>query len=130
MHRFQSSSTILRLRFAALLVVLKTFLVPTTGGLLIYSLAADRQKWIYLSLGMVGLTLVVIVLQWMVAARTRCPLCMTPVLATKACSKHRKAKRLFGSYRLKAALSMLTLGYFYCPYCNEPSVLEVRARNN
>jgi hypothetical protein len=52
------------------------------------------------------------------------------VLATKACSKHRKAKRLLGSYRLKAAVSMLTLGHFYCPYCNEPSVLEVRARNN
>ncbi len=49
-------------------------------------LTADRQKWIYLSLGMVGLTLVIIILQWMAAARTRCPLCITPVLATKACS--------------------------------------------
>ena len=62
------------------------------------------------------------------AAKTRCPLCLTPVLATKGCSKHRNARTLLGSHRLRVAMSVLFKGRFYCPYCHEPSVLEVRQK--
>jgi hypothetical protein len=51
---------------------------------------------------------------------------MTPVLGNKDCTKHRSAKTLLGSHRLRVAVSLLCTGRFRCPYCGEPTLLEVR----
>ncbi|MES2438175.1 MAG: hypothetical protein V4584_03875 [Verrucomicrobiota bacterium] len=128
MHRFQSQSTITRLRSAAFLICLKCLLVPAVVGLLIYSILRDDRQLTYVAIGLGGVTILVIIFQWILASRARCPLCMTPVLATKGCSKHRNARTALGSYRLRASLAILFKGSFRCPYCNEPSVLEVRTR--
>lgn len=128
MHRFQSKSTIIRFRFASLLLCLKFLLAPAAGGLLAYSILRHDMKLTWIAIGLGGAALFTLILQWILASRTRCPLCLTPVLATKGCSKHRNAKTVLGSYRLRVSLAVLCKGSFRCPYCNEPSVMEVRNR--
>lgn len=128
MHRFSSKSAIVRLKLASLLLFLKYLCGVAAGGILVYSLVQDDSQLTWIAIGGGVLTLVVVILQWLFAAKTRCPLCLTPVLATKGCSKHRNSKTFLGSYRLRVALGVLFKGRFYCPYCNEPSVLEVRQR--
>ncbi len=73
-------------------------------------------------------TLILVIFQLLVASRARCPLCLTPALASKGCSKHRSARRLLGSYRFRVAASILANGHFRCPYCGEPTAIEVRPR--
>lgn len=128
MHRFQSQSTITRFRVAAILICLQIFLVPAVVGALVYGLIYNDQRLVYDTLTAAGGLILLMIVKWIVALRTRCPLCMTPVLATKGCAKHRRAKTVFGSYRLRVALAVLFRGSFFCPYCNEPSALEVRTR--
>lgn len=80
------------------------------------------------AIGFLLATPVVIVIQWIVASRVRCPLCLAPPLMHKGCSKNRKARTLFGSYRMRVVMTGLFRGYFRCQYCGEPSELKVRER--
>jgi len=128
MHRFQSRSTIVRFKFASLLLCLKWLLAPVAAGLLVYSIIKHDMDLTWVAIGLGGATIFTLIMQWILASRTRCPLCLTPVLATKGCSKHRHAKTVLGSYRLRVSLAVLFKGSFRCPYCNEPSIMEVRDR--
>jgi len=128
MHRFQSKSTITRFRCAAFLICAECLLVPLVVAVLVDALVRNDHRQIFLAMGLFGLTVIVGILQWVLASRTRCPLCMTPVLATKGCSKHRNARKFLGSHRMRVALGVLFRGSFTCPYCHEPSVMEVRQR--
>lgn len=129
MHRFQSKSTILRFRLTALLLVLKCAMVPLVGGVLVYSFIENDHELAIVALGLGFTTVLMGILQWLLAARTRCPLCMTPVLASKGCSKHRHARSFLGSFRLRVALAVLFRGSFLCPYCHEKSAMAVRSRH-
>lgn len=126
MHRFRSKSTILRFRFAALLVCLKFLLVPTAVGILMYGLLLGDDKLAVIALALGIVTILSVILQWILATRTRCPLCLTPVLADKECSKHRHARTALGSHRLRVALAILFKDSFECPYCHEKSAMEIR----
>jgi hypothetical protein len=128
MHRFPNKSVVTRFKLAALLLCLKCLMTPAVAGILIYSLVTDDLKLTEISVMLVILTTLVVILQWLLAARTRCPLCMTPVLAATRCSKHRSARSLLGSHRLRVATSILFKDSFHCPYCHEPSAMEVRVR--
>jgi cytochrome bd-type quinol oxidase subunit 1 len=128
MHRFQSKSSIHRFRFVAILLCIRALLMPFAILLLIYSFVIHMQQLTITALILGGASILLLVLQWITAQRTRCPLCMTPVLAHKDCSKHRSARKLLGSYRLKVAVAVLSKGRFHCPYCHEPSALELRNR--
>jgi cytochrome bd-type quinol oxidase subunit 1 len=130
MHRFPSQSVIIRLRVAAFLMCIKWLLIPIALGVLIHSLIDREEQLTLTAFGLVCTAVLAGVFQWIFASRGRCPLCMTPVLINKRCSKHRNAKTLFGSYGLRAALAMIFKGCFRCPYCNEPSALQVRQRGN
>jgi hypothetical protein len=44
------------------------------------------------------------------------------------CAKHRKARRLLGSYPLRVAIAILFTAQFRRPYCNEPTAMDVRER--
>lgn len=129
MHRFQSQSIITRFKIASLLLCLKLLLIPGVLGLLVYSILKGDHQLTYAAMAAAAGILLMTIVQFLIAARARCPLCMTPVLATKRCSKHRKARTFLGSYRLRVALAVLFRGSFSCPYCNEPSVMEVRVRH-
>ncbi len=114
----------------ALLLLAKCLMTPAAAAVLAYSLAVHDNRLLMMSLGGILLTVLVALLQWMSASRTHCPLCMTPVLASKNCVKHRQARRFLGSHRLRLALGVLLANSFRCPYCNEPTVLEVRDRRS
>jgi|688.fasta_scaffold98139_2 hypothetical protein len=68
----------------------------------------------------------VTILQWIVACKARCPLCQTPILADKTCSRHREAKTIFGSYHARVTLAIIFKNPFYYPYCNQPTKLQQR----
>lgn len=128
MHRFQTKSTIFRIRIASALLIFGTLLAVTVVVLLIVSfLHSDRELAVKSGL-LGGLAAVSLVLHLAFAQRTHCPLCMTPVLARKHCSKHRRARTLLGSHRFRVAVAALFRGQFTCPYCNERSQLKVREK--
>lgn len=128
MHRLRSKSSIYRFRLAALLLCVKCVLVPASLAMLGYSLFTHSNQLALISMGLVLVAALLAILQWIAAARTGCPLCSTPVLAKKRCMKHRHARSFLGSYRLRVAISILFKNTFRCPYCHEPTVLEVRER--
>lgn len=103
-------------------------MIPTSFGIIFYALYENNKELLLQGVAAVGLTVTIAVTQWVLAARTRCPLCLTPVLARKACSKNRNARTLFGSYRIRVAAGVLFKGSFRCPYCNEPTAMQVRDR--
>ncbi|NJM38426.1 MAG: hypothetical protein HC845_11525 [Akkermansiaceae bacterium] len=129
MHRFPSQSVINRLKLAALFMCLQWLLVPAAIAILVYSLFHRLEHLTLVAFSLAGFAVLAGMFRWIFASRARCPLCMTPVLINKRCSKHRNAKSLFGSYGLRAALAITFKGHFRCPYCNEPSALQVRERN-
>lgn len=129
MHRFTSKSTIYRFRIAAFMLWFTSMTAPVTGGILVYSFVRNDLELMAAAMAAGIVCALIRALQWGIAERTRCPLCMTPVLANKGCSKHRNARTLLGSHRLRVAMQILFLGSFRCPYCHESSAMEVRPRH-
>ncbi len=128
MHRFPSKSVITRFRFAATLLCFGWLMILTVVGTLTYSLLTDNPLLIKIGLALLVLTALIAISQCLIASRTRCPLCMTPVLASKRCAKHRHARTFLGSHRLRVAFAILLNNTFRCPYCNEESKMELRSR--
>lgn len=128
MHRLGSQSTVHRFRLAALLLCSRCILAPACVCLLIYSMYIGDPKLALIGVGLGVLTFLIVMLQWLISARARCPLCLTPVLANKYCSKHRNARKFLGSYRLRVAIGVLFKGSFLCPYCHEPTSVEARPK--
>ena len=126
MHRLHSTSSIWRFRLAALLLCANWVLLPIAGGVVVHALIISDRPLAVLGIAGLGLTVLCALLQWLLAARTGCPLCMTPVLASKRCVTHRQARPLLGSHRLRVALTILGRGCFQCPYCAESTAIKVR----
>jgi len=126
MHRFRSSFSIFRLRMVAVIVCLKFIMLPFG----IFFLLRGTLIWDYqtvviaiaILLGVVALSIIT----WSLSRGTRCPLCHVATFGNSGCSKNSKARKLFGSYALYAAIFILSRGRFRCPYCNEPVALELR----
>src|SRR5690606_38898553 len=95
-------------------------------GFITWAVMEDSRERMLVGGALGGLALCMIFGQWLVGARARCPLCLQPSLLRKSCSKHRTARRLFGSHRLMAAVSIVCRGHFRCPYCGEPTAMETR----
>lgn len=127
MHRFHSSSAINRIRLVSVLLCLKYVGAAAATSLVVYSLVEDNGERLVAGAVIGVAAFLALLTEWMFAEKTRCPLCLTPVLKEKSCSKHRHAKTFLGSFRLRVALAVMVKGSFRCPYCNEPSVLKVRA---
>ncbi|MDP3851613.1 MAG: hypothetical protein Q8Q59_13990 [Luteolibacter sp.] len=127
MHRLPTKSVVHRLRVAALLLLSIYLLAPATAAVMFHSIMDRDMELTWFGVGLIALTLLVMILQWLVSQRTNCPLCMTPVLATRKCEKHRNARTFLGSHRLRVAFGILCINRFRCPFCGEPTILEVRA---
>jgi hypothetical protein len=128
MHLFRSKSAILRFRAASILLCARCLLAPLASMTFLYAVFQHDGKLTYVGIGLGAAAVLSTLFQWILAARARCPLCLTPVLATKECAKHRRARTLLGSYRLRVALSILFKNTFHCPYCSEKSGMKVRSR--
>ena len=118
-----------RFRLAALLLCIRALLPVAALVLLARAMLENDQQLAVIGILMGIFAILIFLFQCILANRALCPLCMTPVMASRSCSKHRNARTLLGSHRLRVAVAVLCKGSFYCPYCHEPSVLEVRPRN-
>ncbi len=127
MHHPRHAYTIRNLRAAALLLCLKRILIAASVVILAIALFEHDKRLSLISLAALGAALFFAFVQWIFASSARCPLCMMPVLSRKGCSTHRHARQFLGSLRLRVALSILFKGCFHCPYCNEPTVLRLKA---
>jgi hypothetical protein len=116
------------LRIASVLLLGSRLLIPTACGLLLVSVLTNDQRLMISGLLLVLTGFVLLIVQWIAASKAGCPLCRTPVLAPMSCMKHRRARRLLGSYQLRVALSIMFTERFRCPYCNEPTAMEVREK--
>ena len=130
MHRFSHASMISRFRWSSFLFILRHVLLAAGLLMLGHAVYVDDRDRVFWGVGVLGASLVTALLQWILAARVRCPLCMTQVLAHKSCSRHRSARTLLGSHRLRVSVTVLFRGYFRCPYCGEPTAMEVRRRRS
>jgi hypothetical protein len=128
MHHPRSALEILRFRLAAFLLFGNYLLAFLIVGLMGRSLLTDNFGLTLIGSALVIFLFVLLGIQWTVASRAGCPLCRTPVLAPKSCTKHRLARTFLGSHRLKVALSVLFNNRFQCPYCNEPTALQLGKR--
>lgn len=129
MHRLPNKSILWRYRFASCALFLMILGLIPAFGVLGYGVLKRDVPWIEISgCIFVGIILLVI-FNWLLTSRLRCPLCMVSPLQNRGCSKHRNVQRIMGSHRLKVAKSILVEGHFFCPYCGEQTAMEVRSRS-
>jgi hypothetical protein len=126
MHRPRHAQVIVKLQLAALLLCLSRLLIPAALAMAITAVLSGETGHLKIALALGGSALVLAVLHWIFASGGKCPLCTMPVLSRKGCSKHRNAATIAGSHRLPVAFGVLFKGHFRCPYCNEPTLLEMR----
>ncbi len=126
MHHPGSISAARRLRIACLLLLASRLMTLAAGGLLLFSLHANDQRLMILGTGFLIIGFMLIIAQWISASHAGCPLCRTPVLAPMRRVKHRRARSLLGSYRMRVALAIMFTEQFRCPYCNESTAMDVR----
>ena len=93
---------------------------------MIQSLLANNYQLTLVGSSVAALSLILVIPLWTLGGHTNCPLCWTPVFAPKGCTKHREARKLMGSHRLRVALAVLFRNQFRCPYCNESTAMELR----
>lgn len=108
--------------------LLRTILIIAGLPLLLFSMLFHIRESFVVSVGMLAAFPLVVLVEWMVAVKARCPLCFGQPLMQRGCSKSRKAKRFLFSYRLQVSLQALFAGNFRCPYCGEPSQMKPRER--
>lgn len=128
MHHPRSISAARRLRLASILLLGNRLLILSAIGMLMVSFFANDRYLTQLGAILMVISFLLLLAQWIVGAHAGCPLCRTPVLASLGAVKHRKARRFLGSYPMRVALAITFKEQFRCPYCNEPTGMEVREK--
>jgi hypothetical protein len=126
MHRLPNRYAVNRFKAAAWLLAVKWLLVAFSALVIAYAVFVFDVMLAVTGLGVFMSCGVIAIMQWLIAARARCPLCLTQPVAVRGCATNRNAKRLFGSHRLRVAVSIILQNNFRCPYCGEMTTLEVR----
>lgn len=103
-----------------------SLMIPSTFGVLVYSMVTVDREFMQLALALIGATVFLAILQWGFSSRACCPLCHAKSIYHNGCSRHPDAKALFGSYRLRVACTVIFREYFRCPYCGESTVVKAR----
>lgn len=124
MHRLSSPHDVTRFKLASWGLVMMSLLIVTTLGMTACAFVIDDLRLMQLALCLIVLSGVMALVQWLLSSRARCPLCRSQAIARDTSSKHRSAKRLFGSYRLQVAATIIFMKNFRCPYCGEPTSVE------
>lgn len=126
MHRPRHVQVIVKMQLAALLLCLSRLLIPAALVMAVMAVMSGEAGHLKIALALGGSAVALAILQWIVASGGKCPLCTMPVLSRRGCSRHRNARVVAGSHRFPVAFGVLFKGHFRCPYCNEPTLLEVR----
>lgn len=125
MHHLRTIPAIIHFRVSALIWMINCLLPLVAAGLLIELMCAGSTHSALLGLAVLALSPVMVIPHWAASSHTNCPVCWTLVLAPKHSAKHRNAKTLMGSHRLRVAVAILCKNEFRCPYCNESTALEL-----
>jgi hypothetical protein len=128
MHRLHSRSALRAFRIGTLLLALLSASLLAAVVLAVLCLTGFAPRLLPWFLLAVAATPVIGALYLGIGFRARCPLCMNPPLVPRRCQKHRNARRLLGSHRLRVAASIVLSGTFTCPYCGERTRLALRDR--
>ncbi len=126
MHRLPSRYAVARFKLTAWVLFFMSLMIPSTFGVLVYSMVTIDRDFMQLALALIGATLFLAILQWCLSCRASCPLCHAKSISHSGCSRHRIARPLFGSYRLRVAYTVIFRGYFRCPYCGESTIVKAR----
>jgi hypothetical protein len=128
MHRLQSTSSVFRFRCCSLLLWLAALSFSAGAAVMVLGFYHSNDAQVLTGGEIMGGGLLAYLIEWLLSARARCPLCMISPLHPKGCQKNRRVKRLFGSYRLRVATNVLFRDFFQCPYCGEATKIAVRER--
>ena len=128
MHRLHSRSSQRAFHFGTLLMVLFGFVLLAAVVLGVLGLIHGDRRLLHWFLIAAAVTPMVGAIYLAVGFRARCPLCMNPPIVPRRCQKHRNARPLFGSHRLRVAASIMLSDSFICPYCGERTSLELHER--
>lgn len=128
MHKLPNQTSVVRFRFAAILLVAKWLLFSSTLIILGYSVLTDARELAYLAMGLFAVAMTVWFTHSVISQRTKCPLCLAPSFSHQLHAKSKRATHFLGSYPLLVALSVVFRGSFRCPYCGEPTALKARQR--
>lgn len=126
MHQVRTAHARNAFRWVAFWWCCKLLGLGVALALIVAAVVRVDCELLWLGFGVLLFSLVCGLLRVFQCRSARCPLCAVPVMAWMGCSKHRQARRLFGSYRLRVALSILFLGHFRCQFCNEPTTLKAK----
>jgi len=109
-----------RVLFFSSFVLIAAFLAFLTTVVLLIILWQTGNEDLMIPVAVSGGILIILgFFQAILSARTACQLCQSYILRESKCSKNPKARPLFGSYRLKVAVTTIFAGQFRCPYCGE-----------
>lgn len=128
MHRLASRHSVVCFKVASWALIVRWMLSLAGIAWLFRALIMEDIGQAAMSGGLILGALLVGLFQLLVAVRACCPLCLTQPIAPRRCAKHRSARRLMGSYRLRVAFTVVGSSCFRCPYCGELTSVEVRRR--
>lgn len=74
---------------------------------------------LYIAGGCLALLLLLQMIHSMENSKIVCPNCRSQLLVSRRCSKHKEAKKLFGSYTLRLAIHVIFSNSFRCHFCNQ-----------
>lgn len=126
MHRFRFRADIRKFKLVCLLFLLRGIGALSLVPVLVIGLVVGKVQWLWASGGILAATLTISLLFLLMRDGPQCPICKGRIMSHVSCVKHRKARRLLGSYRLQIVVSAIFTGSFRCQYCGEPTKLESR----
>jgi hypothetical protein len=128
MHSYRSKRPIFWLRLCALLYPLVLLSFSALAAFVVYAFVNSSTEMMYQVLYGMGICTTLLMLYFISAAHSKCPLCRSGPMSSNRCVKNRQATKVLGSYRLSVVLDVLFLNRYRCPYCGESTRLKVRGK--
>jgi len=119
MHHIQKSFRTRSYRRASFVFIAAYLSLLATLGFVAYTFYKSSQNDLMIISILIGVSAFFWMLSMIASGNCRCQLCQTANMRSLKCSRHKKAKRLLGSYRLRVSTSIVFMNSFRCPYCGE-----------
>ena len=98
-------------------------------GIVLFAMGALNADFtlIYAAGACLATLLLLQLYHFMECTKIVCPNCRSQLLKSRSCSKHRNAKKLFGSYLLRIAFQVIFTNKFRCHFCD--NIYQWRGKN-